>query len=85
MATLKQSQINKMKKVSFSELAETSNHLRNYVVYIGEKFTTHFIEVHIGFSSNNHLETIKELVKNQPIHHILLDNVRKFGSNKKMF
>jgi len=78
MAALKQSQLDKMKNVSFKELAETSNHLRNYIVYIGEKYSTHFIEVHVGFNSNNHLDTIKELVGNQPIHHILLDDVRKF-------
>ena len=88
MATLKQSQIDKMKKVSFSELEQTTNHLRNYIVYIGEKFATHFIQVHCGFDiekNRNHLQIIKELVKNQPIHHVLLDNVRKFGSTKKMF
>jgi len=80
MKTLKQSQINRMKKVSLLELEQTVNHLRNYIVYIGKSFATHFIEIHCGFDNEkqrNHLQIINELVKNQPIHHVLLDNVRK--------
>lgn len=77
MVNIKQSQLDKMRKVSLEELSSTSNHMRNYFVYIGEDFATHFESVHIGFSSNNHLETIRELIKNQPIYKVLLDT-RKF-------
>jgi len=73
-----QKQLDKMPEVSTRELVETSNHLRNYYVHIGEKYVRSIELVHVGFGSKNHLETIKELINNQPIIKVLLDN-RKFG------
>ena len=69
-----QKQLDKMPKISKETLANTSDSIRNYYVYLGEAFAIMMIPVHCGLGSMNHLETIKELVKNKPIYKVLMDN-----------
>ena len=68
-----QKQIQKFPRVSKEELAQTSNSMRNYLVYIGESFATYTTYVHCGFGSDNHLETIQSIVKD-PVFKVLRDN-----------
>ena len=74
MKALTQKQIDKLPTVSNEVLAATSDHLRNYIVYIGKTFPVGFETIHVGFASTNHLATIQDLVHGQPIYKVLLDN-----------
>ncbi len=63
MAALTQKLIDKFPIISLEELATKSNSMRNYVVQFGLKGNIFGnLEVHVGFASNNHLITIKELL-----------------------
>lgn len=71
-----QSQINKFPEVSLDTLKNTSNSMRNYIVICGDKYMRSQMLVHVGFESNNHLDTVKKFVK-EPIIKVLLDNRKK--------
>ena len=54
------------KLVTPQELAQTSDHLRNYDVQVymyGFKAAKATLRVHVGLASTNHLETIKGIVQ----------------------
>jgi hypothetical protein len=73
MATLTQKKIDKMKEVTLSELIQTTDKMRNYVVYVGEKFATHFEVVHCSFDiekKRNHFEIISSVLNGQPIYKV---------------
>ena len=76
MATLTQKILDKAVKVTNNDLSKRSNSMRNYFVAIGDSFPIGWEQVHIGLGSEDHLETIKGLVKD-PIFEVREDR-RKF-------